>query len=236
MLPLYDENSFKAGTSKQTFPLRCKTCLNVFHLTKRQIQKALRDSEARNDFCSQACNARNREEGHYLDVHCNQCGVTFQKALGQIQKSKHNFCGHSCAARYQNSHKQTGTRRSKLEKWLGEQLVQHHPDLEWHFNRTDAIEAKLDIYTPTLKLAFELNGIFHYEPIYGADKLDRTHQNDHRKLLACAEHGIELCVLDTSKMLNFKEKGALRFLQIIEDVLDQAIGRRSESALMPDAT
>jgi hypothetical protein len=98
-----------------------------------------------------------------------------------------------------------------------------YPDLEFHFNRTDAIEAELDIYVPSLKLAFELNGIFHYEPIYGADKLERVHKNDHRKLLACAEHGIELCVIDSSSMKHFTEKRAIKFLDIIKNFLGQKV-------------
>jgi hypothetical protein len=171
-----------------------------------------------------------------LELPCDQCNHLFLKDLSQVKKSKHNFCTRSCAAKYNNSHKQTGTRRSKLEVWLGSQLTQRHPNLEFQFNRTDAIDAELDIYLPGLNLAFELNGIFHYEPIYGIDKLHSTNCNDHRKLLACAENGIELCILDTSKMVHFKEQGAQRFLALIEEIITQAIGRRFDSTLMPDAT
>ena len=87
------------------------------------------------------------------------------------------------------------------------------------FNGTDAIEAELDIYIPSLKLAFELNGIVHYEPIYGLDQLGKTQGNDHRKMLACAERGIDLCVLDVSHMKLFKEKAAQRYLDLLETVL-----------------
>jgi len=44
-----------------------------------------------------------------------------------------------------------------------------YPDLVIHFNKKDAINSELDIYIPSLKLAFELNGIFHYEPIFGKE-------------------------------------------------------------------
>ena len=36
--------------------------------------------------------------------------------------------------------------RSKLEKWLEEQLIKMYPNLEIHFNRKDAINSELDIY------------------------------------------------------------------------------------------
>ena len=152
---------------------------------------------------------------------CEHCQTSFFKTLKRIKGSKHHFCSQSCAAKYSNAHKTTGTRRSKLEVWLEAQLHLLHQDWDIHFNRTDAIEAELDIYIPHLKLAFELNGIFHYEPIYGQDKLDRIHKNDHRKILACAEKGIGLCVIDNSGMKYFKESKAKEFLKIIEGVICQ---------------
>lgn len=74
-----------------------------------------------------------------------------------------------------------------------------------------------------LKLAFEINGIHHYEPIYGVDKLLKTQANDHKKYQSCLEKGIELCSINTSKQLHFKESNAAPFLKIIKDVLDQQI-------------
>jgi hypothetical protein len=82
------------------------------------------------------------------------------------RKSKRTFCNSSCAASYNNTHKATGTRVSKLEKWMAEKLDIIYPSLEIHYNRKDAINSELDIYIPALKLAIELYGIFHYEPIF----------------------------------------------------------------------
>lgn len=78
-----------------------------------------------------------------------------------------------------------------------------------------------NFYFPELKLAFELNGIFHYEPIYGPEKLASIQNNDHRKFAACAEAGISLCIIDCSRMVNFKEPKAEVFLDIICDILDK---------------
>ncbi len=140
--------------------------------------------------------------------------------MNQIKRSKHNFCSQSCAARHSNSHKTKGTRVSKLERWLAEQLPALYPALEFHFNRKDTINGELDIYIPALRLAFELNGIYHYEPIYGPEKLASIQSNDCRKMQACLEHGIELCILDVSSMTYFKPSKADRFLQVVKHIID----------------
>ena len=147
--------------------------------------------------------------------------------VSQIRRSKHHFCSHPCAAKFHNARKQTGTRRSKLEIWLEAQLISLHPDLEFHFNRTDAIDAELDIFIPSLRLAFELNGIFHYEPVFGQGKLDRIRSNDERKFAACAERGIGLCVLDVSGISYFKERTSQPFLDIIERIISQTLSPAS---------
>lgn len=140
--------------------------------------------------------------------------------------SEHVFCSQSCSATYHNTHKTKGIRRSKLEAWLEIQLNQLFPDLEIHYCRKDAINSELDIYFPSLKLAFELNGIFHYEPIYGQDKLSQIQNNDDRKFQACLEQGIELCILDVSKQGQFKEKTCFGYLEIICKIINLKIAAR----------
>lgn len=155
-----------------------------------------------------------------IECECNQCGKKFMKHQNQIEKTKHNFCSKSCAAVYNNANKKYGTRRSKLEKYLEEELTKLYPNLEVHYNRVDTIKAELDIYIPSLSLAFELNGIFHYEPIYGKDKLASIQNNDKRKFQACLEKNIELCVIDSSSLKYFKSKNAKKYLDIIINIID----------------
>lgn len=85
--------------------------------------------------------------------------------------------------------------------------------------RKDTIKSELDIYIPSLKLAFELNGLFHYEPIFSKEKLDNIQNNDNRKMQACYEKQIELCIIDVSKQKYFKEQTCLPFLKIIQDII-----------------
>jgi hypothetical protein len=93
--------------------------------------------------------------------------------------------------------------------------------LDFHFNRKDAINSELDIYIPSLKLAFELNGIFHYQPIYGPEKLAQIQNNDTRKGQACLERGIELHTIDNCSMKRFNENKAIIFYNIINDIIEK---------------
>jgi len=150
---------------------------------------------------------------------CKHCNKQFEKHPSQLKKSINHFCTQSCSATYNNLHKTKGTRISKLEMWLKERLTEKYPNLEIHYNRKDAVNAELDIYIPSLKLAFELNGIYHYEPIHGPELLSRMQNNDQRKFQACLERGIELCVIDTSKQKYFKPTTSQQFLIIIQNII-----------------
>jgi hypothetical protein len=191
MQPLYTENEFQTARSRQLLPLRCLHCTATFHKTKRDIQEILNPrTHKTGDFCSIQCtNVHLNSPTIFI---CEQCLETFKKRSGRNKTVKHHFCSSSCAAKWNNAHKTKGTRISKLEVWLSTKLPELYPGLEFHFNRKDAINGELDIFIPTLKLAFELNGIFHYEPIYGPEKLASMQNNDARKAQACLERSIEL--------------------------------------------
>jgi len=224
MIPLFTQEEFESSRSRQKLPLQCKRCGKTFFRPKNEIQTARLETRKESmDYCNQSCQAKKQFEGHQLTVSCDYCKSSFKRKVSQIRKHKHHFCSHPCAAKFHNTHKQTGTRRSKLEVWLAEKLIVLHPDLEFHFNRTDAIDAELDIFIPSLKLAFELNGVFHYEPVFGQGKLDRIQSNDERKFAACTEKGVGLCILDVSKVKYFKERTSRPFLDIIERIISQAI-------------
>lgn len=138
-------------------------------------------------------------------------------------KNYNPFCSRSCSATYTNTHKTKGCVRSKLELFLEGKLETLYPNIDIHFNRKDAINSELDIYIPSLKLAFELNGIFHYEAIFGADKLDKIKNNDQRKFQACLENNIELCIIDSSKLKYFKEINAKPYLDIICGIINKKL-------------
>lgn len=198
--------------------LKCTNCNKEF---KRELRSY--KSCWKNIFCSVQCNASWKSVHGSKKLKCKNCNKEFFKFNNQIKKTKNHFCSRSCNAIYQNSHKKIGSRRSKLEKWLEKKLPELYPNLEFHFNRKDTINSELDIYIPSLKLAFELNGIFHYEPIYGEDKLASIQNNDNLKFAACQEKNISLCSIDVSSQKYFKEKSSQKFLDIIINIIDMNI-------------
>ena len=140
----------------------------------------------------------------------------------EISQSSNLFCSSSCAATWNNVHKSHGIRRSKLEEWIEKQLTTLYPNLDIHYNKTDTINAELDIYIPSLKLAFELNGIFHYEEIHG--KLSKIQKNDNRKFQKCIASKISLCIIDTSHQKRFTELSSKPFLDIITNIISKKLG------------
>lgn len=218
MLPLYTQKEYKESKHHDKLPCQCKLCSKIYYKTKRDINEVLANKTC-GDYCSRKCMGISQRTKSI--VSCLVCSKKFKKFPNQIIKYPNHFCSHACAATYNNARKTTGTRRSKLENYLESKLIGLYPDLEMHFNRKDAINSELDIYIPSLNLAFELNGIFHYEPIYGQDKLSSIQNNDNRKFQACLERGIELCLIDTSTQKYFKEQTSLQFLNIISDIINK---------------
>jgi len=220
MIRLFTDEDYELNVMK-LLPFKCSICGDIFHLQRRYYTYYLKhDSKSTFKYCSKSCS----DIGLYTrkKINCNNCGKEFMKEIKEIKKSKsgNHFCSKSCAATYNNTHKKHGTRKSKLENWLEIQLIESYPELEIHFNRKDTINSELDIYIPTLKLAFELNGLFHYEPIFGNDKLQKIQNNDNRKFQACLEQGIELCIIDSSQQKYFKEQTSKKYLDVIINLIN----------------
>ena len=191
----------------------CQQCNIEFYKSETEQRKTKRN------FCSKQC--WNNFQFIQLEVECKKCSTIFHKRQSEINKTKNNFCSKSCAASYNNTHKTYGTRRAKLEVFLEEQIKEHYPELELICNQKTAIESELDFYFPQLRFAIELNGITHYEPIYGADKFEKIQNNDKRKVIACYERGIELAIVDTSSCSYLSANNKEKYKNLVFGLVEQ---------------
>ena len=93
----------------------------------------------------------------------------------------------------------------------------------------NTIGAELDIFIPSINIAFELNGIFHYEPIFGPHKLNRIKFNDLLKSDLCYKQKIDLCVIDTSNQKYFKPESSKAYLDIILTIIKERLPTFSQN-------
>ena len=155
-------------------------------------------------YCSISCFRKSQQKPPRYCLECKCELINFRH---------YKFCGKSCSASYNNKNKKTGTKISKFEKYIQESLLTL--DEEILFNSKSAIGSELDIYFPKRKLAFEINGVFHYKPIYGEEKFQKILKMDALKQEKCRELGIKLIVVDSSKQHRYDEIGSKEFLDII---------------------
>jgi len=176
----------------------CNFCGKEFTRTDSDSHK-FKTGQRENIYCSHKCFSKKRSKEGSVEINCGFCNKLLIKQKNEVKKSKSGkvFCNRSCMGKYHNANKKHGSKRSKLELYIQNQLTNQYPNLEILYNDISAIGSELDIYIPSLCLAFELNGIFHYEPIFGEDKLSKTQTNDQRKFQACIENNIALCIIDT---------------------------------------
>lgn len=199
----------------------CSECKNRFIIDERFFKDKKNRNGVGSEYCSRKCSSSSRILS--VVVNCKNCNLAVSRRPSELKKSDNVFCSRSCSATYNNVHKVTGNRRSKMEIWIEEELKKKY-DFEIVFNGKEAINSELDIYIPSLKLAFELNGIFHYEAIYGEEKLKSVVNNDNRKFQACLENKIELCVIDASGSKKFKPERDKKYLDIIENIINSKSG------------
>jgi hypothetical protein len=208
---------------RKSITLSCPECGKKFSKYEHHYYADLKIDSNKIHYCSKSC--RSLHIGQTFHCECKNCGDTFIKRKFAIENTKNNFCSKSCAATYNNTHKTKGNRRSKLEIWLEERLALLYPNLNILYSDKTTINSELDIYIPSLNLAFELNGIFHYEPIFGESKLEQIQNNDERKFQACLERGIELCIIDTSQQKYVKPSTSQKYLDIITKLVNYKLSK-----------
>lgn len=222
MVTLFTENEYNNSKSTDLLLCECQFCFKSFGVQKKMIKFELKHKRTRHIYCSDSCFYKSLSSNNEKFT-CLNCKSEFHRKPYQNKKdcSGNFFCNRSCAVSYNNKHKSYGIRRSKLEIWLESELTILYPDLPIHFNRKDTINSELDIYFPTLNFAVELNGIFHYEPIYGIDKLNQVIENDKSKTKMCHDNKIDLCIIDVSQQKYVKPSTSKKYLDIITNIIKE---------------
>jgi hypothetical protein len=223
MKPLFTQEQFDSAKATEKLLCQCYQCAEPFLAEKRKILHFLKHGKKNVKHCSKICQSKSQVKKQI--VKCKNCSIEFSKSLAEINRtySGNHFCSKSCSGNFNNKNKKIGNRRSKLEVWLQEQLTNLYPNLQIDYNKKDAIGSELDIFIPSLNIAFELNGIFHYEPIYGVDKLSKIQENDNSKSKSCYDAKIDLCIIDTSGQTYFKPSNSQKYLNIMTNIINERL-------------
>ena len=178
----------------------CKQCFIEFRPNHAKYQ----------DYCNWACYKLSLKKP---DKFCIGCG-------NLLAKQQLKFCSKSCAASYNNQNRKTGYRRSKFEQYLEAYLVNKMPNEKILFNNKSVIGQELDVYFPNKNLAIEVNGVFHYKPVYGEEKLRRTQLMDKLKKELCHSKGIKLITIDISSQVHFSKETSKEFINKINEAIN----------------
>lgn len=201
--------------------MKCCRCNKQFETKKKYIHETIQNK--RQICCSVNCGSQLRDTR--IEIPCNNCGKIIKKQIRMTKKFKFSYCSQSCAAIYHNKHKTGGGLRSRMEKYIEQRLKNDYPYLNILLNDRLTVGIELDFFIPSMKLAFEINGIFHYEPIFSTESFEKIQNRDKQKMIRCYEQNIELCVIDISKFGYYKESKAEPYYNIIKNIIDLNINR-----------
>jgi hypothetical protein len=227
---------------KELLDIVCENCGQIFAKPKSFVRRCLKLQTSgtkweknAGKFCSRKC-ANNFLGKSKVKCSCDGCGTLFDSYRYRQRLYSRIYCSNECklkscqceAGSLLTKRPQHLSHRSKLEIWIEKELSNFFPSLDILFGNTSLIGSELDIAIPSLDLAFELNGIFHYAAIFGELKLSKIQANDAKKINACLDKNIELYVLDTSKQTNFSEKSSKEFLDYIVELINAKILNKTD--------
>jgi len=112
-----------------------------------------------------------------------------------------------------------------MEKKLIVLIKKRFPNLKLIPNDKIMLDGlEVDIGIPSLNLGIEWNGIVHFKPIYGQDKLTKIQQNDAKKQIIAQNKKINLIVIPDLVSNDAKVKEAfMSIAKIIDQLLKNKI-------------
>jgi very-short-patch-repair endonuclease len=179
--------------------LVCDQCNTEFKPNKMKAQR----------FCTYKCYKVSLEKPKKCCKNCNN------KITSKWAK---DFCCRSCSTSFNNKKRDYGYRRSKLEEYI-EEVVSEKTNRTILFNNKTIIGSELDIYVPDLKLAIEIQGIFHYQPVFGEEKFNSIKRNDAVKRKKCKELGIKLVEINTCEQNQFSIESSKKYVDFILELI-----------------
>lgn len=180
-------------------------------------------------YCSLKCLTEHNTVN--LQIKCKWCGKSKIVNHAKLKKSKSGnmFCNQSCAASYNNTQRRK-SRRSKCEIILFNMLCAEFSNIEFLPNNKSMLNGyEIDIAVPSLNLGIEWNGIVHYKPIYGEEKLLKIQTIDQKKIHIAAEQNINLIIIPD--LVSTTSKISEAYHQICSIIKEISERQRQESNL-----
>lgn len=171
----------RSKLNRKSVSTPCSNCEQIVVRAQSQIKGKS------NIFCSKECH--DEFQTTKLKIKCNLCGKDFAQHKCIIERTKHgqNYCSHTCSSKVVYKESFIETEMEKLVKPIGLKYSRN--------DRSIVSPLELDFYFPDINYAIEINGLFHYEPIYGKETLLAQKERDSRKRRLCKEKGIILRVV-----------------------------------------
>ena len=145
---------------------------------------------------------------------CPVCGKILLLTESEFKKRK--YCGGTCRNK-RNNREIYGT-RSKAEVYLENKLKEEFPELVMNFNDRKLLNGmELDVYIPSLKLAIEWNGIYHYKNIRDDGFFEKVKNKDFMKMTECKKMNIHLYIIkDLTSQNKFIKDETEKIINIIK--------------------